>query len=110
MEFLRLHESQDFDKLIQSAEATRKDLKADAVFGQHNFARVEIFKIQRESLVRIGLLLMLQHDIETDADAAGLEGTAVGRLHDTRPPTSGDRNPALPSAFPIHGQDRSNGW
>jgi hypothetical protein len=41
----------------------------------------QIRKIQGQRLVRIGLLLMFKHDVETDANAAAFEGAAIGRLY-----------------------------
>jgi hypothetical protein len=51
-------------------------------------------------LKRIVSLLGWQTDIEADAGAAGFEGTAIGRLHDTWTSTGNDCEAGLGQPSP----------
>lgn len=87
-----LHNGQQFEQLIQRAEAAGKYDKRPCAHGQMHLAHVEIMKLecQLRRCVGIGNLFMRERDVEADAGSPRFKSAPVGRLHDARPAARGD--------------------
>src|SRR6185437_3042363 len=80
-----LREGQRLEKLVQRAEAARKDDEPPGVFNEHVLADEEIAELDAEVDVTVQRLLVRQLDVATDGKTARLVAPAVDGLHDSRP-------------------------
>ena len=87
-----LRERQDLHQLVQRAEAAGKHDERARQVREPELAHEEVVELERELARDIGirLLLVRQHDVESDRPAAGIRGAAIGRLHDAAAATGAD--------------------
>src|SRR3546814_2192966 len=83
---------QQFERLVESAEAAGKDTHRAGAEQKVHLAQGEIveLKAQRRGDIAIRRLFVRQHDVEADRFAPLVGGAAVRGLHDRRPAARAD--------------------
>ena len=79
-----LHQRHHLEQLVERAEAAGKAHQRHAAHEEVHLAQREVVELEAQlgRDVRVGHLLVRQHDVHGDALAAHLEGAAVARFHD----------------------------
>ena len=90
-------EGEDFEHLVERAEAAGKDHQRLGQIGEPILAHEEVVELEVERGRDVGVRRLLegQLDVESDGLAAGLVGAAVGGLHDAGAAAGGDDEAAL---------------
>ena len=63
-DFARLHQGKALKQFVQSADASWHAHKGNRVFHKHHFAREKMLEFNRQILIRVGALLVRQHNIQ----------------------------------------------
>jgi hypothetical protein len=86
-----LDERRDLESLIKRAEPARHDDEGGRVLDEHHLANEEMLHLDELVQVRVRFLLLGEVDVAAYAQAAGLLGAPIRRLHDARAAAGHDR-------------------
>ncbi len=91
-ELVGLVEGEEFEHLVEGAEAAGEDDEGLGEVGEPELAHEEVVEVEVEGRgdVGVGELLEGELDVEADGFAAGLVSAAVGGLHDAGATAGGD--------------------
>src|SRR5690606_14131446 len=79
-----LNQCQHFKKLVERAEAAGEHRQRAGAHGEVHLAQRKIMELEAQLRrhIRIGALLVWQHDVEPDRLRTDIRRTAIRRLHD----------------------------
>ena len=102
-DFLGLDQGQEFEQLVQRAEAARHHHHRLGQIGKPELAHEEIVELEDQLAADVRVLRLLegQRNVEADVDALGLGGPAVGRLHDPGATAATDHEAAVRALQPL---------